>query len=84
MWCHMWADTEAELHRMARAIGLKREWFQDQSIIPHYDLIPRRRTKAIELGAREYPLGKWMRENPEVREERKRKLRSKKKGLKNS
>ncbi len=46
----MYADTEQELHLMAARIGLKKEWFQ-QTRLKHYDLLPFRRDKAIELGA---------------------------------
>jgi hypothetical protein len=48
--CHMWADTLAELHAMADAIGMKREWFQPLSF-PHYDVSLSRRAVAVELGA---------------------------------
>jgi hypothetical protein len=48
--CHMWADTLAELHQMADAIGMKREWFQPLSF-PHYDVSLSRRAVAVELGA---------------------------------
>lgn len=46
-WAHMWADTDEELHRMARLVGLKREWFQGD----HYDLVPARRAAALREGA---------------------------------
>lgn len=38
------ADTLAELHAMALAIGMKPEWFQTppQASSPHYDLTPSR------------------------------------------
>ena len=36
---------------MARAIGLRREWFQDKPDLPHYDLVPAKRWRAVELGA---------------------------------
>ena len=49
--CHMYADTLEELHAMAKAIGMKREWFQDHPDLPHYDLVPTRRERAVELGA---------------------------------
>lgn len=50
--CHMYADTLEELHAMAEAIGMKRAWFQpDGGRLPHYDLVPARRAKAVELGA---------------------------------
>jgi hypothetical protein len=49
--CHMYADTLDELHAMAVAIGMRREWFQDRPDLPHYDLVPARRLRAIALGA---------------------------------
>lgn len=52
--CHMYADTLEELHRMAEAIGMKRAWFQDKERLPHYDLVPARRARAVELGAIEH------------------------------
>lgn len=39
---------------MARAIGLKREWFQAKDKLPHYDLVSTKREKAIECGAVEH------------------------------
>jgi hypothetical protein len=48
--CHMVADSLAELHAMATAIGMRREWFQPSSF-PHYDVCLMRRQRAIELGA---------------------------------
>jgi len=50
--CHLVADTLDELHAMAKAIGMKPEWFQDKKI-PHYDLTEKRRAAAVKLGARE-------------------------------
>lgn len=49
--CHMFADTEYELHRLAEDIGLKRSWFQNREDMPHYDLVPGVRAKAIRYGA---------------------------------
>lgn len=49
-WCHMFADTEEALHRMARRIGLRREWYQGHKW-PHYDLTPGKRMQAIKAGA---------------------------------
>ena len=46
-WCHMIADTEAELHVMAARIGMRRAWFQGD----HYDLVESRRLAAISAGA---------------------------------
>lgn len=50
LMCHMTADTLDELHEMAKALGLKRAWFQDKSI-PHYDIYQTKRAKAVKLGA---------------------------------
>lgn len=36
---------------MASKVGLRREWFQDHPLAPHYDLTARRRAKALGLGA---------------------------------
>jgi hypothetical protein len=73
-WCHMWADKpedEEELHRIAKAIGLRRAYFQcrgDTTIahhrrFPHYDLIPSKRALAIKAGAIEGDLREWLKEN---------------------
>jgi hypothetical protein len=48
--CHMIADTLDELHAMAQAIGMRREWFQDTSF-PHYDVSLTRRSEAVRRGA---------------------------------
>lgn len=48
---HLFADTEAELHEFAQKIGLKRSWFQDHNMLPHYDVTTSMREKAIGLGA---------------------------------
>jgi hypothetical protein len=52
--CHMYADTLAELHNFARSIRLRREWFQDNSRHPHYDLTRTRRARAVQAGAIEH------------------------------
>ena len=49
--CHMYADSIKELHNLAQKIGLKREWFQDHSLLPHYDVVPSKRLLAIKNGA---------------------------------
>ena len=49
--CHLFADSIDELHEFARAIGLKREWFQKG--FPHYDLTTAMRKKAVSAGAQE-------------------------------
>lgn len=57
--CHMMADTEEELHEMARRIGLKREWHQASPPHrrSHYDLTPARRKPAVACGTIEVPRG---------------------------
>lgn len=54
-WCHMEADTEAELDAMARRIGLKVAYKQHGHRWPpwrtHYDLIPSKRALAVRFGA---------------------------------
>jgi hypothetical protein len=49
--CHMLADTLDELHAMADAIGMKREWFQNSKDHPHYDLSLTKRALALRHGA---------------------------------
>ena len=39
------------LHAFAERIGMRREWFQDHKLAPHYDLVPSRREAAIRAGA---------------------------------
>lgn len=60
-WCHMWADTPEELHAMAKRIGMRRAWFQDDRRLPHYDLVPSRRALALKFGAVEADLSDWFR-----------------------
>lgn len=48
--CHMFADSLAELHAMARGIGMDRDWFQPLSF-PHYDVSLSRRVVAVQRGA---------------------------------
>ena len=51
--CHMFTDAAdlEQLHRVAEAIGMRREWFQNHRVAPHYDLTPGRRERAVALGA---------------------------------
>lgn len=50
--CHLFADTEEELHALAAEIGLRREWFQKKpGRLPHYDLTAAKRNQAIRAGA---------------------------------
>lgn len=51
--CHMFTDEIdlSELHAIAARIGMRREWFQDKTAAPHYDLKPDFREAAIRAGA---------------------------------
>lgn len=50
--CHLTTDGPlSELHAFALRIGLRRQWFQDHPKMPHYDLTPQRRIKALQAGA---------------------------------
>ena len=44
------ADLE-RLHEFAAACGLKREWFQDDGVHPHYDVFGRMRQTVMRRGA---------------------------------
>jgi hypothetical protein len=51
-WCHLWADSEAELHAFAAKLGLRRAWaHRRRNGDVHYDLVPTKRVKAVQLGA---------------------------------
>jgi len=56
--CHMMADTNEELHKFAKRIGLKREWHQacPPHSVSHYDLNASRRRVAVHCGAIEVDL----------------------------
>ena len=59
-WCHLWTDNNVEeLHKFAKNIGLKKEWFQNKINFPHYDLIPSKRKLAIKHGAVYIKLSEW-------------------------
>jgi hypothetical protein len=49
--CHLFGTPIDELHRVAIASGLRREWFQEKGSLPHYDLTATRRHLAIKHGA---------------------------------
>jgi hypothetical protein len=51
LWCHLVGDTLTELHEFASDLGLKRAWFQDKSVYPHYDVTVSVRDRAIARGA---------------------------------
>lgn len=60
VWSHLFADTRQELDEFADKLGLKRNWIQCAGTYrEHYDLIERRRQRALQLGAVEisYPRG---------------------------
>lgn len=69
-WCHMWADTEDELHEFAAHIGLHPEWSQVSHGISgdfiHYDLRMPKRQEALRLGAIEKPLKEHVAERLEL------------------
>ncbi len=50
-WCHLVADSLEELHLFARAIGLKKGWFQSDASLPHYDVTVEKRIIALSRGA---------------------------------
>jgi len=47
----MTADTLEELHVMAETLAMRRSWFQEHATLPHYDLVPSKRTWALREGA---------------------------------
>ena len=53
LWCHLVADDLEELHSFAAKTGLKREWFQNHRIQPHYDITASKRVIALKMGAKE-------------------------------
>lgn len=59
-WCHLFADTTAELHAFAEKIGLRMLWFQDKRY-PHYDLTPSRKRQALAAGAEQITTRDWIR-----------------------
>lgn len=49
---HLFGTDLEELHAFARALGLKRAWYQGTTGgFPHYDLTRNKRALAIQLGA---------------------------------
>ncbi len=52
---HLTADTDEELHEMARKIGVARKWCQKEKLgkgYIHYDIAQSKRLLAIEFGAK--------------------------------
>lgn len=52
-WCHLLADTDAELHRFAWLLGVKGSSYQGppKTTKPHYDITAFERDRALRLGA---------------------------------
>lgn len=51
--CHMWADSDAELHSFAGQLGMSRSWHQrpPKASWSHYDCSAGRKRQALALGA---------------------------------
>jgi len=50
--CHLTTDSSLdELHAFAVRLGLRRSWFQQHPLAPHYDLTIGKRKTALVLGA---------------------------------
>jgi len=66
--CHLTTDGPIEeLHAFAERIGLRRVWFQEHPLVPHYDLTATKRAAALAAGALFVP----SREQARYRRERK-------------
>ena len=68
-WCHLTADTPAELHAFAQQLGLRRTWFQDHPTLWHYDLTLSKRAVAVRTGAVEVgrmEMGRMMRKRAQA------------------
>lgn len=50
-FCHLFADTESELHVFAYKLRLNSHWFQYHELVPHYDITLNKRVVALRLGA---------------------------------
>lgn len=51
VFCHMIADSDAELHAMADTIGVNRKWYQKPPRSSHYDIVLTKRALAVKAGA---------------------------------
>jgi hypothetical protein len=51
--CHLWADSDEELHAMADRIGIARRWFQQppKASWKHYDISLSKKALALQHGA---------------------------------
>lgn len=69
--CHMWGDTDDELHSFAQKIGIKRSWCHNSRNFAHYDLAPGKRNIAVKNGAIELSMPEavknWRKKADEVR-----------------
>lgn len=52
-WGHLFCADLDQLHRFAARLGLRRAWFEEppEARWPHYDITPKQRELAIQLGA---------------------------------
>ncbi|CAO3308152.1 DUF4031 domain-containing protein [Pseudomonas asiatica] len=50
-WSHLVADSLDELHTFAHKLGLRRSWFQSNTLYPHYDVTTSVRARALAMGA---------------------------------
>lgn len=62
-WCHLWCEPgdEEALHRVAAALGQRRDWFQNREGFPHYDLTKGVHYKARRIGVPVVSLHEWVR-----------------------
>ncbi len=69
--CHMFADSDQELHAFAARLGLSHRWFQTPArkyfqcvSFHHYDLTEGKRAEAVRMGAielnRRDAVNKWV------------------------
>lgn len=70
--CHLFdsEDNLTRLHDFARGLGMKREWFQDHPLVPHYDLTASRRAAAVRAGAVEVSMKDELRRRRATAEKR--------------
>lgn len=68
LWCHMATDGSIEeLQHFAQRIGLSRSRLQHHRLVPHYDLRPIGRERAVALGAIEVPSKELLRRSRQDR-----------------
>jgi len=72
-WCHLFADTDDELHAFAARLGLQRGWAQGlahaNQRYHHYDLVPGKRALAVKRGAVEVLAREWANETMRLLEQ---------------